>query len=40
MSGIAAPGFAPPRRVDAGFLRKPLAPSDLLAAVRRGLVEV
>ncbi|MEO8054248.1 MAG: response regulator [Acidobacteriota bacterium] len=39
MSGIAAPGFAPPRRIDAGFLKKPLEPAELLAAVRRWLVE-
>ena len=39
MSGIAAPGFAPQRRVDGGFLKKPLEPAELLAAVRRCLVE-
>ena len=35
MSGIAAPGFAPPRRNDAGFLRKPLVPAELLRVTRR-----
>ncbi|HSB62789.1 MAG TPA: response regulator [Thermoanaerobaculia bacterium] len=35
MSGIAAPGFAPPRRNDAGFLRKPLAPAEVLRVTRR-----
>jgi CheY-like chemotaxis protein len=39
MSGIAATGFAPPRTTDAGFLKKPLEPAELLAAVRRWLVE-
>jgi CheY-like chemotaxis protein len=39
MSGIAAPGFAPPRKNDAGFLKKPLEPAELLSAVRRWLVE-
>lgn len=35
MSGIAAPGFAPPRHNDAGFLRKPLVPAELLRVTRR-----
>ncbi|HMA29663.1 MAG TPA: response regulator [Thermoanaerobaculia bacterium] len=35
MSGIATPGFAPPRRNDAGFLRKPLVPAELLRVTRR-----
>jgi cyclic beta-1,2-glucan synthetase len=39
MSGIAAPGFAPPRRKDAGFLRKPLDPDELLRVTRRWLGE-
>ena len=39
MSGIAAPGFAPPRRNDAGFLKKPLEPAELLNAARRSLAE-
>jgi cyclic beta-1,2-glucan synthetase len=39
MSGIAAPGFAPPRKNDAGFLRKPLEPAELLRVARRWLAE-
>jgi len=35
MSGIAAPGFAPPRQNDAGFLRKPLVAAELLRVARR-----
>ncbi len=35
MSGIAAPGFAPPRRNDAGFLKKPLVPAELLRVARQ-----
>jgi cyclic beta-1,2-glucan synthetase len=37
MSGIAAAGFAPPRKNDAGFLKKPLEPAELLSAARRYL---
>ncbi len=39
MSGIAAPGFAPPRKNDAGFLKKPLEPAELLRVARRWLAE-
>jgi CheY-like chemotaxis protein len=39
MSGIAAPGFAPPRKNDAGFLRKPLEPAELLRVARHWLAE-
>ena len=39
MSGIAAPGFAPPRRNDAGFLKKPLDPAELLRLARRWVAQ-
>ncbi|MFI5197049.1 MAG: GH36-type glycosyl hydrolase domain-containing protein [Thermoanaerobaculia bacterium] len=39
MSGIAAPGFAPPRKNDAGFLRKPFDPAELVRVTRRWLAE-
>lgn len=39
MSGIAAPGFAPPRKNDAGFLKKPLEPSELLRVTRHWLAD-
>jgi cyclic beta-1,2-glucan synthetase len=40
MSGIAAAGFSPPRRNDAGFLRKPIDPDELIRTVARQLGEI